>query len=159
MTEFVAPIRDMRFVLNELGLLSQAAGLTGCEEVGEELVDAILDEAGKFASGVLSPLNRTGDLQGAVLENGVVRTADGFADAYRAFVEGGWGSVAGPVEYGGQGLPWLINTALLETWVGACTSWTLCPTLTMAAVEALTEPMRRSRCICPSWFPVSGRAR
>jgi alkylation response protein AidB-like acyl-CoA dehydrogenase len=137
MTEFTAPVRDMRFVLNELGLLPQAAELPGCEEVGEELIDAILEEAGKFAGEVLSPLNQIGDQQGAVLENGVVRTADGFADAYRAFVDGGWGGVAGPADYGGQGLPWLVNTALLETWVGACTSWTLCPTLTMGAVELL----------------------
>jgi len=137
MTEFSAPIRDMRFVLNELGLLSQAAGLPGCAEVGPELVDAILDEAGKFAGEVLAPLSRIGDLQGAALENGVVRTADGFADAYRGFVDGGWGSVAGPVEFGGQGLPWLVNTVLFEMWVGACTAWTLCPTLTMGAVELL----------------------
>lgn len=137
MTEFAAPIRDMRFVLNELGLLSQVAMLPGCEEVGEELTDAVLEEAGKFAGEVLSPLNPIGDRQGATLENGVVRTAEGFADAYRAFVAGGWGGVAGPVEYGGQGLPWLVNTALLESWVGACTSWTLCTTLTMGAVELL----------------------
>jgi len=137
MTEFAAPIRDMRFVLNELGLLDQVAELPGCEEVGAELVDAILDEAGKFAGDVLAPLSRVGDLQGATLENGVVRTADGFADAYRGFVEGGWGSVAGPLEFGGQGLPWLVNTVLFEMWVGACTAWTLCPTLTMGAVELL----------------------
>jgi len=137
MTDFAAPIRDMRFVLNELGLLDRVAELPGCEEVGADLVDAILDEAGKFAGEVLGPLSRVGDLQGATLENGVVRTADGFADAYRGFVDGGWGSVAGPVEFGGQGLPWLVNTVLFEMWVGACTAWTLCPTLTMGAVELL----------------------
>ena len=138
MTTYSAPTRDMQFVLNELGLLNQVAALPGCEEVTEELSDAVLAEAGKLAEEVIAPLNTTGDQQGATLENGVVRTADGFDDAYRAFADGGWASIPFDPEHGGQGLPWLVATAALEMWTSANTAWSLCPLLTMGAVELLS---------------------
>ena len=139
MNGYIAPTRDMRFVINELGLLPAIQKLRGCEDTNEELVDAVLEEAGKLAGGVLAPLNASGDAQGAVLENGVVRTAEGFSDAYRQFVEGGWNSVPFDQAYGGQGLPWLVSIATEEMWVSANNSWALCPMLTMGAIDALTH--------------------
>ena len=87
---------------------------------------------------MIGPLNRTGDEQGSVLENGVVRTPDGFKDAYWKFVEGGWNSVPFEPEVGGQGLPWTLNTAIQEMWDAANTGWSLCPMLTVGAIEAIT---------------------
>ena len=94
MTSYAAPIAEMRFVMTELAGLEELALLPGLEEASPDLVDAVLEEAGKFAANVLAPLNRAGDLDGARLENGVVRTTPGWQAAYRAFVEGGWN---GPV--------------------------------------------------------------
>lgn len=139
MPDYNAPTRDMRFVINELGLLPAIQKLPGCEDTNAELVDAVLEEAGKLANGVLSPINASGDAQGAVLENGVVRTADGFADAYRQFVDGGWNSVPFDPDYGGQGLPWLVGIATEEMWISANNSWALCPMLTTGAIDLLTE--------------------
>ena len=139
MTGYTAPTRDMRFVINELGLLPAIQKLPGCEDINEELVDAVLEEAGKLAGGVLAPTNASGDAQGAVLENGVVRTAEGFSDAYRQFVDGGWNSVPFDPDYGGQGLPWLVGIATEEMWIAANNAWSLCPMLTMGAIDALTH--------------------
>ena len=139
MTGYTAPTRDMRFVINELGLLPAIQKLPGYGDTNEELVDAVLEEAGKLAGGVLAPTNASGDAQGAVLENGVVRTAEGFSDAYRQFVDGGWNSVPFDPDYGGQGLPWLVGIATEEMWIAANNAWSLCPMLTMGAIDALTH--------------------
>src|SRR3546814_8568739 len=95
MTSYTAPLDDMRFAMRELGLLQQVAALPGCHEASEELVEAVLEEAGKLAANVVAPLNAVGDRQGATLENGVVRVADGFAEAYRSYVDGGWNGKIG----------------------------------------------------------------
>lgn len=137
MIPYAAPVRDMRFFLHDMGLLEQVAALPGCEEVTPDLVDAILEEGGKFASEILAPINYSGDKQGAQIENGVVRVPDGFAEAYRAFVDGGWNAVPFETEHGGQDLPWTIATALNEMWQSANMAWALCPLLTQGAVEAL----------------------
>jgi acyl-CoA dehydrogenase len=137
MAEYYAPIRDMKFVMKELAGLEQVATLPGCEEASEDLVDAILEEAGKFATGVLSPLNRVGDQQGARWENGEVFTAEGWKDAYQQFTESGWTSLACDPEYGGQGLPKIINVAVMEMWKSANMAFSLCPMLTYGAIEAL----------------------
>lgn len=139
MTAYNAPTQDMRFVINELGLLPAIQTLPGCEDTNTELVDAVLEEAGKLAGGVLAPINASGDAQGAVLENGVVRAADGFADAYRQFVDGGWNSIPFDPDYGGQGLPWLVGIAAQEMWTSANNAWALCPMLTLGAVDLLSE--------------------
>ena len=89
MSEYVAPLRDMQFVLRELAGLDAVGGLPGYEEVNEELASAILEEAGKFASGVLSPLNVVGDREGARWNDSAVQTAAGWREAYRQFAEGG----------------------------------------------------------------------
>jgi len=138
MTAYNAPTQDMRFVMNELGLLPAIQSLPGCEDTNAELVEAVLEEAGKLAGGVLAPINASGDAQGAVLENGIVRTADGFADAYKQFVDGGWNSIPFDPDYGGQGLPWLVGIAAEEMWVSANNAWALCPMLTMGAVDLLS---------------------
>ncbi len=138
MTEYRAPLADMRFVINQLADLDGIAGLPGCAEITPDLVDAILEEAGKLAAEVLAPLNHPGDVQGCVLENGVVRAPDGFKEAYARFVEGGWNGVPFDSDYGGQNLPWLVATAVSEIWCGANMAFSLCPMLTQAAVEALS---------------------
>ena len=137
MTDYTAPIRDMRFILNELVGLEQIAALPGCGEVGAELVEAILEEAGKFARDELGPLNHAGDVQPPVLADGVVTTAPGFAAAYGKFVEGGWNALACDPVYGGQGMPRIVACAVEEMWQSANMAFGLCPLLTRGAIEAL----------------------
>jgi alkylation response protein AidB-like acyl-CoA dehydrogenase len=137
MTEYHAPLRDMRFVLDELAGMAEVAALPGYEEATPDLIDAILGEAGKLASEVLAPLNRVGDRERLTFENGVVRMPPGFTEAYARFVEGGWGSLAADPEYGGQGLPWTLAIAVQEMWNSANLSFALGPVLTQGAVEAL----------------------
>ena len=137
MSSYNAPVRDMQFVLKELAGLDEVAALPGCEEASEDLVDAILEEAGKFASGVLAPLNWTGDQEGAKWQDGAVSTAPGWKDAYQQFIEAGWTALAAEPEFGGQGLPKLVNTAVIEMWKSANMAFSLCPMLTNGAIEAL----------------------
>ena len=137
MPTYNAPTAEIRFALEEMAGLGALQALPGFEDAGPELVGAVLEEAGKFANSVLAPLNRAGDRQGARLENGVVVTTPGWQEAYRAFVEGGWNGVAFDSEWGGQGLPWLVNAAVQEMWQAANLSFALCPLLTQGAVEAI----------------------
>ncbi|HSD62031.1 MAG TPA: acyl-CoA dehydrogenase [Burkholderiales bacterium] len=137
MTTYVAPVRDMLFVINELAGLDEVASLPGCEEVSPDLVEAILDEAGKFAGEVLAPLNQSGDREGSRLEGGGVVTPQGFREAYRRFVENGWTTLAGKPEFGGQGLPYLVAMPVQEMWKAANLAFSLCPMLTQGAMEAL----------------------
>ncbi|MEQ9334438.1 acyl-CoA dehydrogenase [Thalassobaculum sp.] len=139
MGAYAAPLRDMRFVIEDVVGLDRVAGLPGLEGTDGGLIEQILAEASKLAGGVIGPLNEIGDRQGARLENGVVRTPDGFADAYRQFVEGGWNGAPFEEEWGGMGLPWLVATALQEMWQGANLAFGLCPLLTQAAIDALRE--------------------
>ncbi|MCZ6607728.1 MAG: acyl-CoA dehydrogenase [Alphaproteobacteria bacterium] len=138
MTSYAAPLADMRFVIRELAGLDAVAALPGCADATPDLVDAILEEAAKFGGEVLAPLNQPGDRQGCVFENGVVRTPDGFADAYARFVEGGWNGVPFDPEYGGQGLPWLVSTAVSEIWQAANMAFSVCPMLNQGAVELIS---------------------
>ncbi|MGH8751244.1 MAG: acyl-CoA dehydrogenase family protein, partial [Burkholderiales bacterium] len=139
MSAYTAPLNDMRFVLNELAGLDRVAKLPGCEEVAPDVVEAILDEAGKFASGVLAPLNRVGDQQGAQLKNGAVTTAEGFKDAYQKFRESGWTALACKTEFGGQGLPYIVSTPVQEMWKASNLAFSLCPMLTQGAIEAISH--------------------
>ena len=139
MSTYQAPIADMLFDMYELSGMSDIAQLPGYEEVTPDLVEAILEEIGKLSEEVLAPLNQIGDQQGAKLENGIVITADGFKEAYQQFVEGGWNSIIFEPEYGGQGLPSLISTAVSETVQAANMAFGLCPMLTQGAVELLTK--------------------
>ena len=137
MSTYAAPIRDMKFVINELVGLGQISALPGCEEVTSDLVDAVLEEAGKFAAGVLDPLNKSGDLTGARFDNNVVTAAPGFKDAFRKFSEGGWTGLNCDPQFGGQGLPHIISAQTSEMWNSANMSFCLCPMLTAGVVAAL----------------------
>ncbi|HSK41786.1 MAG TPA: acyl-CoA dehydrogenase, partial [Arenibaculum sp.] len=139
MIPYAAPVQDMRFVLNQVIGFDRVAALPGFDAASPDLVDAVLEEAAKLAGGVLAPLNRIGDQQASKLENGVVRTPEGFREAYRQYVDGGWNSVPFSPDYGGQGLPWTLATAIQEMWQSANMAFALCPLLNQGAVELLTE--------------------
>jgi len=138
MADYNAPLRDMRFVLNHVVDLAGLAKLAGFEAAEPDLIDAVLEEAAKFAAGVIAPTNRAGDLQGARLENGVVRTADGFKEAFRQFAEAGWGSIPFEADWGGGGLPWAVAMAVQEMITSANMAFSLCPLLNQGAIELLT---------------------
>ncbi|MDP1952389.1 MAG: acyl-CoA dehydrogenase family protein, partial [Betaproteobacteria bacterium] len=137
MSEYVAPLKDMQFVLKELAGLDQVAKLPGCEEASADLVDQILEESGRFCAEVLAPLNQSGDEEGSKWDKGQVATPKGFIDAYKQFVDGGWNALQFPPEFGGQGLPKLVATPVMEMWKAANMSFSLCPLLTGGAIEAL----------------------
>ena len=134
---YAAPLADLRFALHAIADMPGIAGLPGYAEATPDLVDAILEEAGKLAGEVLAPLNHPGDREGAVFENGVVRTPHGFREAYARFVEGGWNALPFDPDYGGQGMPWTLASAVQEIWQAANLSFGLCPLLTAGAVELL----------------------
>ena len=137
MSEYRPPLDDIGFCLEEFADLPGLAVLPGFGEVTGDLVTSILAEGGKLAGELLSPLNSIGDQQGSRLENGVVRTPNGFRDAYQRFTTGGWNGLAFDPAHGGQGLPWSLSAALQEMWSGANLAFSLCPLLTQAAVEAI----------------------
>jgi 3-(methylthio)propanoyl-CoA dehydrogenase len=137
MHDYQAPLNDMRFVLRELVDQKLIAELPDSEDATSEVAEAILEEAAKFAGGVLSPLNRSGDAEGVRWHDTVVSTATGWKDAYAAFVEGGWNALACPREFGGQNLPRVLSALVEEMWNGANMSFTLCPMLTRGAIEAI----------------------
>ena len=137
MADYSAPTREMDFVINELLDYSVLNQLDSFADATSELTSTVLEEAGKFAGQVLSPLNRTGDSQGVRVEGDEVITADGFKEAYQLFVENEWLSLAQDPNYGGQGLPFLVHLAASEMWHGACTSLALCPLLTAGGIDAL----------------------
>ncbi len=137
MQTYTAPLRDMRFVLHELHDTSALRALPGLEDMTPDLLDTVLDEAGKFLSAVLLPLNAGGDAEGCQYEGGVVRTPRGFKEAYRAFIDGGWGALGSDPEYGGQGLPASVSK-LVEEMICACNlSFGLYPGLSHGAYLAL----------------------
>jgi 3-(methylthio)propanoyl-CoA dehydrogenase len=137
MTTYNAPLRDMKFVINELAGLENLTALPGYEELSTDIAEAVLEEAAKLAGEVLAPLNKLGDERGASLTKEGVVSAEGFVEAYRQFVENGWNGLSGDPEYGGQGLPSLIMAATVEMWNSANMSFALCPLLTAGAMEAI----------------------
>ncbi len=137
MSVYQAPAADMEFVVNELVGLAPIQALPGNEEVNAELLSSIIEEAGKFATGVLDPLNWPGDREGAKLENHVVTPAAGFTAAYKAFCDGGWGGLANDPRWGGQGLPHMFQALAAEMWNSSCMSFALCPMLTAGAIQAI----------------------
>ncbi len=136
---YSAPVADMRFVLNRVIGLDRIAALPGYEDATPDLVDSVLEEAGKFAAGVLAPINAEGDRLGSKLANGVVTQPESFRAAYKQYVEAGWNGVPFEPEYGGQGLPWALAFAVQEMWQSANMAFGLCPMLNQGAVELLTE--------------------
>ncbi len=139
MTEYYAPLDDIRFVLNEIAGMDEIASLPGYEEASPDLVDAVMEEAGKFCSEVLAPLNHSGDEQGARLENGVVRMPDGFTEAYAQFAQAGWIGISIDPAWGGQGLPKLLSAATQEIWCSANLAFSLSPMMNQAAADLLAS--------------------
>ncbi|WP_334176401.1 acyl-CoA dehydrogenase C-terminal domain-containing protein, partial [Pseudoxanthobacter sp.] len=137
MQTYKAPLRDMRFVLNEVVGTAEYAALPGFEEATPDVVDAILEEAGKFVTERLLPLNASGDVEGCVLENGVVHTPKGFPEAYAAFAAGGWTAMCADPAYGGQGLPDVIGKFVEEMICSANLSFGLYPGLSHGACKAI----------------------
>ena len=132
-----APIADQRFVLDFLLNAGQLAQLPLFPDFSTELCEAVLNEAGRFASEVLAPINRSGDRDGARWSEAGVATPAGFRQAYRQYVEGGWPQLAIDRNHGGQGAPAVLGTAVEEIWCGANVAFMLCPLLSHGAIEAL----------------------
>ncbi len=132
-----APINDFKFIFENIIGMSCLEDTEKFAEASGDLTDAILTEAGKLSEQVLAPLQRNGDLQGAFLENGIVRTSPGFAEGYRAIAEGGWVGMAADPENGGMGLPMTVTTAVNEMMGSACLSLELNPLMTQGQIEAL----------------------
>src|SRR6266849_278725 len=143
-----APVADIVFALrNAAGFgPALAEGLYG--DLADDVVEAVLAEAGKFADDILSHLNAIGDRNGTRFKDGVVTTAPGWKEAYRAWAQAGWNALAAPTQWGGQDLPHALNAACIEMWNSAAMAFGLGPVLTMAAVDALaahgSEELKRA---------------
>jgi acyl-CoA dehydrogenase len=145
---YQAPVGDIAFALKHAAGLKRALEEGVYGDLTEDLVDAVLEEAGKFATDVIAPLNRTGDTHGTSFEDGAVKMPPGWKEAYQEWAAAGWNGLAASTEWGGQGLPHLINAACLEMWHAASMAFALGPMLTMGAAEALaahgTEALKRT---------------
>nr|WP_298412464.1 acyl-CoA dehydrogenase C-terminal domain-containing protein [uncultured Halomonas sp.] len=138
MPTYQAPLRDMRFVMDEmLDYSDHYARIGKGDDASPDLVTAILEEGGRFAREVLLPLNRSGDREGCHLEEGEVRTPEGFKQAYAQYVEGGWPGLSSDAEYGGQGLPSSLGMALSEMICASNLAWGMYPGLSQGAADAL----------------------
>jgi alkylation response protein AidB-like acyl-CoA dehydrogenase len=136
---YQAPIADLAFALKHSGGLGQAIGEGLFGDLSEDLVEAVLTEAGKFASDVIAPLNAIGDRHGTPFQNGSITMPPGWKEAYRAWAQAGWNGLAAPTQWGGQALPQAVNAACSEMWNSAALAFALGPLLTMAGVDALTQ--------------------
>jgi alkylation response protein AidB-like acyl-CoA dehydrogenase len=135
--DFTPPTAEQVFALRISAGIERLAAEERFAAASPDLVEAIAEGIGAFAQGVWAPLNHLGDIEGARLENGVVRLPEGYAAAYRSFVESGWGAIAGPEANGGQALPYSLACCVLETLGAANFAFTLLPMLTVGAIEAL----------------------
>ena len=149
MPEYRAPLDDMRFVLNELaGLPELVAAIPAFESASDDVVDAVLNEAARFAGEVLSPINRPGDREGVRIVGDDVKAATGFGEAYRTFASSGWVGLSSDAQYGGQGLPHVVSGAASEMWAAANAAFSNCPELAggaITALEAHAAPELRAR--------------
>ncbi len=134
---YTAPLTDMRFLLEQVTGLDTISQLPGCEDATADTVAAVLEEAGRFAAGVLAPLNSVGDRAGSSLEDGKVITPQGWKEAYQQFAEGGWVGLGLSPDYGGQGLPKCVATPVWEMWFSANTAFTMLPQLNTGESEAI----------------------
>ncbi|MEM7664530.1 MAG: acyl-CoA dehydrogenase C-terminal domain-containing protein [Pseudomonadota bacterium] len=138
MPTYTAPTRDTRFIVNEMLDLASYGNLPGFENATPDMIDTVVNEAGKFCSEVLAPLNQIGDEQGCTRhDDGTVTTPDGFKDAYDAYVESGWGTLAKPEEFGGQGLPHVLGFVVEEFTGTANQAFAMYPGLTNGAAAAI----------------------
>ena len=138
MPSYSAPVEDTLFVLNEVLNIERYNNLPGFEETTPELVEAILGEAAKLCEEVLQPINLSGDQEGCTRhEDGSVTTPKGFKEAYQAYREGGWMGLSSNPEYGGQGLPYTLHSAVGEYLSAANQSFSMYPGLTQGAIAAI----------------------
>jgi acyl-CoA dehydrogenase len=137
MTDYFAPLKDMQFTIDEIAGLDSIARLPGFEEATPDLVEAVLEQAGVLANEVFSPLNQPGDEHGTRIEDGQVVSPPGYAEAYRQFVDNGWQGIGKSMAIGGQGLPFLVHSAVAEMWYASNMAFALCPLLTSGAIEAI----------------------
>jgi len=142
MPSYTPPLRDMQFVIHELlGAVDDLKQIPAYADLDADTVNAVLEEGGKFASKVLAPLNLVGDVQGCVLnkETHEVKTPDGFKDAYKQYTENGWSALSADPQWGGQGMPQLVNQAIYEMMNSANQAWTMYPGLSHGAHACLEE--------------------
>ncbi|MBL4739981.1 MAG: acyl-CoA dehydrogenase [Sneathiella sp.] len=137
MGEYNAPLKDMRFVLNNIIDLEGLSGIEKFAHAESDVVDAVLEEASKFAGNILSPLNKSGDLAGSSVSDGVVTSPDGWKEAYAQFVAGGWNGISCPEEFDGGAMPQAVSLATVEMWNSSNLAFALCPLLTQGAIESL----------------------
>lgn len=137
MSDYTAPMKDMDFILNELSDHDTLMNIPDLSEFSPDLVSAVLEEAGKFAKGVLAPLNQTGDIEGCTFADGKVSTPTGWKNAYDQFCENGWLGLSLPETYGGQELPKFISMAVNEMWLSANLAFVMFQTLNQGACEIL----------------------
>ncbi|WP_104664814.1 acyl-CoA dehydrogenase [Ensifer adhaerens] len=136
---YKAPVDEIAFTLKHVAGMGDALQSGALGELGEDLVDAILSEAGRFATDEVAPLGDIGDRQGSRLVEGKVETPDGWRDLYHNWIAGGWNGLTAPEEFGGQNLPHMLHVAAMEMWNAGSMAFALGPTLTMGAVEALEK--------------------
>jgi alkylation response protein AidB-like acyl-CoA dehydrogenase len=137
MTDYQAPLKQMRFTIEHLVGFEEVKKLPDFDAVDADTVEAVLEEAAKFASGVLAPINWLGDQQGVRVENDAVQVPAEFTDAYARFCEGGWPGIAGDPQFGGQGLPKTVAVACDEMWAASNVAFALCPELSQGAILAM----------------------
>ncbi|NVE95417.1 acyl-CoA dehydrogenase [Altererythrobacter lutimaris] len=137
MLDYTPPTQDQLLAIRVNAGIEELAASEKFAAAEADLVEAIVDGVGQFAAGEFAPLNRIGDLEGAKLENGVVRLPEGFAEAYEAYIEQGWNAIASPEEFGGQGMPFTLACNVLENLGSANMAFTLLPMLSVGAIEAL----------------------
>ncbi|MBV1878519.1 MAG: acyl-CoA dehydrogenase [Pseudomonadales bacterium] len=137
MTAYIAPIKEMSFVLNSVANLGIVCDQPRFDTTSPEIVTTVLDQAAKFATNILAPLNTVGDLIGSTIVDSQVREASGFAEAYQRFIDDGWTTLPCDPEFGGMGLPLCVGIATMEMWSAANLSFALCPMLGQGAIEAL----------------------
>ena len=134
-----APVDEIAFTLKHVAGLKAELDAGRFGDLSEDLVDAILSEAGRFAGEEIAPLYKIGDETGAVLKDAAVTTPPGWKELYRRWIDGGWNALSGPEEFGGQGLPTMLGVAALEMWNSGSMAFALGPTLTMGAVDAIEK--------------------